>query len=82
MSEEGRFLIYCIEMYRNAKGMSGQDAYELFRSTGADDYLRQSYGALHTTGERYILEDIDDFLANAAKTKALSAAEPTPPPGS
>lgn len=65
MSEEGKFLIYCIEMYRAAKGISGQEAYELFRSTGADDYVRRSYGALHTTGERYIIEDLDEFLAQA-----------------
>ena len=68
MSEEGKFLIYCIEMYRSAKGISGQEAYELFRSTGADDYVRRSYGALHTTGEQYILEDLDEFIAgNLAK---------------
>ena len=83
MSEEGKFLIYCIEMYRHAKEISGRDAYELFRSTGADDYVRRSYGALHTTGERYILEDIDGFLANAAATADLHpAAEPDPQPGS
>ena len=79
MSEEGKFLIYCIEMFRSAKGMSGKDAYALFRSTGADDYVRRSYGALHTTGERYILEDIDDFLAHAPHT-TISRSEPAPPP--
>ncbi|MBE6382093.1 MAG: DUF3791 domain-containing protein [Lentisphaerae bacterium] len=62
MSEAGKFLIYCIEMYRRAKHISGRAAYELFRSTGADDYVRRCYGALHTTGEQYILEDIEGFI--------------------
>ena len=64
MSDAGKFLIYCIEMYRRAKHISGRAAYEIFRSAGADDYVRRSYGALHTTGERYILGDIDEYIAN------------------
>ena len=66
MSEAGRFLIYCIEMYRRAKHISGRVAYEIFRSVGADDYVRRCYGALHTTGERYILDDIDEYIASHA----------------
>lgn len=62
MRDENKFLVYCIEMYRCAKGLSGRDAYDLFHSTGADDYVRRSYGALHTIGERCILEDIDGFI--------------------
>ena len=65
MSEAGKFLIYCIEMYRRAKHIDGRAAYELFCSTGADDYIRRSYGALHTTGERYILADIEGFMSKA-----------------
>ena len=66
MSESGKFLIYCIEMYRRAKQISGRAAYELFHSTGADEYVRRCYGALHTTGERYIIEDIDEYIASHA----------------
>ena len=40
MSDAGRFLIYCIEMYRRAKQISGRAAYELFRSVGADEYVQ------------------------------------------
>ena len=68
MSDAGRFLIYCIEMYRRAKHISGRAAYELFRSTDADDYVRRSYGALHTTGEQYILADIDGYISSKSKT--------------
>lgn len=68
MSEAGKFLIYCIEMYRRAKRITGRAAYELFRSTNADDYVRRSYGALHTTGEQYILADIDGYISSKSKT--------------
>lgn len=63
MSEPGRFLIYCIEIYRRAKALTGRQAYDLFSATGADEYIRTCYGALHTTGERYIIMDIDEFIA-------------------
>lgn len=62
MSDPGKFLIYCIEMYRRAKRISGRSAYELFHSTGTDNYIRRCYGALHTTGEKYILSDIEGYI--------------------
>ena len=56
------FMTYCIEMSRRAKHLFERAAYELFRSTGADDYVRRCYGALHTTGEQYILADIEGLM--------------------
>jgi len=62
MSAKGAFLVYCIELYRQAKGISGRAAYDLFHQTGADEYVRKCFGALHTTGERYILEDLEGYI--------------------
>ena len=64
MSDEGRFLVYCIEMYKKAKGSSGRQVFDLFERYGAIDYIMDCYGALHTTGERYLIDDIDRFIAN------------------
>ena len=47
---------------RRMKNISGCAAYELFQSTGADEYVRNCYGALHTTGGRYILADVDEYI--------------------
>ena len=69
MSEPGKFLIYSIEMYRRMKNISGRAAYELFQSTGADEYVRNCYGALHTTGEQYMLEDIDEYIQDQCRRK-------------
>ena len=62
MSASGAFLIYCIELYRHAKNLTGRAAFDLFHATGADEYVRQSFGALHTVGEQYVLNDIDGFV--------------------
>jgi len=62
MSASGAYLIYCIELYRQAKNLSGRAVFDLFRSTGADEYIRRSFGALHTVSEQYVLDDIDGFV--------------------
>ena len=62
MSEEGRFLIYCIETYKLAKRATGRQVYDLFERYGVLGYVRSCYGALHTTGDRYIVDDIDRFI--------------------
>ena len=62
MSQEGKFLVYCLEMYRAAKGMSGKQAIELFKKYGVSDYVLSCYEALHVTGTNYIVEDIDLYI--------------------
>ncbi|MDR1185958.1 MAG: DUF3791 domain-containing protein [Bifidobacteriaceae bacterium] len=62
MTEELRFLAYCVETYKGAKELSGREVFELFRRTGAWDYLWDSYDALHTTGPEYTTDQIDKFI--------------------
>ena len=64
MSREGEFFIFCLELYRHAKSLSGAEAYDLFTKSGARDYVLKHFESLHTTGNRYIIEDIDEFLRN------------------
>jgi len=62
MSEEGKFLVYCLEIYKAAKNMSGREVIEMFKRYSVTDYILSCYEALHTTGANYIIEDIDLFL--------------------
>ena len=62
MSREMDFTVFCIENYKAHRSLSGKQVVALFRQYGVFNYLRQSYGALHTTGFHYINEDIDGFL--------------------
>jgi hypothetical protein len=63
MSKEGKFLVYCLEMYKAAKHLTGRQVIELFTRYGVTDYVLSCYEALHTTGTNYIIEDIDLFVA-------------------
>jgi len=56
------FLPLCIELYKNAKGISGKEAYNYLSQCGAIDYIIDCADALHTTGHIYIVESIDEYI--------------------
>ena len=62
MSKEGKFLVFCLEMYKAAKHMTGREVIALFKQYAVSDYVLSCYEALHTTGTNYIVEDIDLFV--------------------
>lgn len=62
MSREGEFLVYCIEIYKSAKKLPGKDVMVLFKKYRVNEYVRSYFEALHTTGENYIVGDIDLYI--------------------
>jgi hypothetical protein len=62
MSKEMKFLIYCLEIYRANKNMTGKELMRLFEKYDVMDYILSGYGALHTTGTLYIVDDIDRYI--------------------
>ncbi|MDR1060910.1 MAG: DUF3791 domain-containing protein [Clostridiales bacterium] len=62
MSKEGKYLVYCLEIYRREKHLTGRQAIELFKRYGIADYIMSCYDALHTTSWQYAVEDIDLFI--------------------
>jgi len=62
MSKETNFLIYCIEVYKNAKGLNGKEVINLFTKYKIPEYITSYYEALHTTGMNYIVDDIDLYI--------------------
>ncbi len=64
MSREGKFLVHCLESYRLAKGMSGAAVAGLFAETGLFDYVMRHFESLHVNGDRYLVEDFDDYVRN------------------
>ena len=62
MSKELPFIIYCIEEYKNQKQMTGKDVVELFNKYAVIEYIRSFYEALHVTGNKYIVNDIDLYI--------------------
>ncbi len=62
MNKETPFIILCIEEYKNQKGLTGKEAIALFNKYSVCEYIQDFYEALHTTGTRYIVNDIDLYI--------------------
>lgn len=62
MSKELPFIILCIEEYKNEKEMSGKEVINLFNKYSVLEYIQSFYEALHTTGTKYIVNDIDLYI--------------------
>ena len=62
MSKEGKFLVYCMERYRYFKKLSGVEVAELFEKHHIYQYIIKYFEVLHTMGELYIVEDIDEYI--------------------
>ena len=63
MSKELKFLIYCLERYRYLKKLSGTEVTILFAQYGIFDYIMKYFNSLHTMGDNYIVNDIDEYIA-------------------
>lgn len=62
MSRQGDFLIYCTELYKSTKNMTGKQVSELFSRYDVWNYIYSCFEALHTTGANYIVDDIDQYI--------------------
>lgn len=62
MSRELPFIILCIEEYKNQKNLSGNNVVLLFNKYRVFDYIRSFYDVLHTTGTKFIVNDIDLYI--------------------
>lgn len=74
MSKEGRFLIYCVEIYKSAKGLNGREVSSLFTRYMIWDYVYSCFEALHTTGEKYIIHDIDSYIEQRSCISEINQA--------
>jgi hypothetical protein len=62
MSETMRFKVFCLEQYKNAHGLSGRGAMELFTQYGVLEYIGTFFDVLCSYGGKYIVQDIDMFI--------------------
>lgn len=56
------FVAFCIEEYRAAKDMTGEQVIDLFAKYGVTDYLSECFESLHTQGRQWLIEEIDEFI--------------------
>ncbi len=57
------FLAFCVEIYKNAHSLSGNEASTVLSGSGALDYLEENYDVIHTQSHHWILADIEEYLS-------------------
>jgi hypothetical protein len=57
-----KFIVYCMEVYRNAKNISGKEVYDTFSNYGVIDFIDEFYDILHSTGNKDIIWQIDEYI--------------------
>ena len=68
MSDNTRFIAYCLEEYKAARGLTGKEVITLFKKFNIIDYIVSCYGALHTMGGLAIAEDIHSLIEDMKNT--------------
>ena len=62
MPEIIKFKVFCLERYKYAHNLKGNEALSLFKKYGVMEYIDSYYDVLHTFGGQYIVSDIDEFI--------------------
>jgi len=64
--DKSYFVTFCIEQFKEYRGISGSEASELIFSTGISDYLYDNFEVLHTQSSQWLMEEIDERLKTSA----------------
>ena len=64
MSKEGDYLVFAIEQYRHAKGLSGEEVIALFKKYNIAQRIKDLYELYHIEREQNMIDDIDEFIAS------------------
>lgn len=56
------FLSFAIEQYKHYKGISGKESAEILCSNGILEHLSEFYDVMHTHGEKWLMEEIDNII--------------------
>ena len=64
------FLASCVEVYKEEKGWTGQEAYNYLLKTGAVSFITDCWEGLHMTSPQYIINSIDEYIQSHYSGKA------------
>ncbi len=61
------FMVFCVEEYKNQKELTGKEVATLFDKYSVFEYIKDFYEVLHTTGAKYIVNDIEHYIKSRQK---------------
>ena len=60
------FIAFCVEIYKNAHGLTGAEASRIFSEKGLLKYLSDNFEILHTQSPGWILEEIEEIAKSVS----------------
>ena len=60
--DKAYFISFCVEQYKNEKGLTGAEAMQVFNRYGVLEYLQEFFDVLHSQSSQWILADIDEYI--------------------
>lgn len=62
MSKEMKYLVFAIEAYRRAKGLSGKQVADLFAAHEIYQLILDNYFLYHIESPEHMIEEIDNYM--------------------
>ena len=60
--DKSYFLTFCIEQFKQSRGITGAEASEIIFSSGIAEYLTDNFEVLHTQSRQWLMEEIEERL--------------------
>ena len=64
MSKEMRYLVFAVEYYRQAHGLTGVEVADLFASQGLYKLVLDNYYLYHIESPNHMVAEIDRYIAD------------------
>ena len=59
-----RFTVYCLEIHREDKSLTGPEIIALFQKHNVFDFIEECGDTLHCLAKQTIIDDIDTYIKN------------------
>lgn len=56
------FVAFAIEQYSHEKGINSEEAFDILSKYGVLEHLIKFYDVLHLHGDRWLMQEIDEFI--------------------
>ena len=60
--DKSYLLTFCIEQFKQIRGITGAEASEIIFSSGIAEYLTDNFEVLHTQSRQWLMEEIEERL--------------------
>ncbi len=75
MTDKLAFKVFCLESYKTAHRWTGARTWKTFQKYGVFDYVDGVHGVLHSTGRKYIVEDIEGYIKSKQARLSVPGTE-------